>query len=280
MFAQQCDLDAGRVGVDRRRLSPVPQSPGAGRRAARAHALAAAAAAHQAPAAEHFQLCIRGFRIRELSTSRGDQSAGGGLTARPAAASAQPPRRGAQPRQGRRKRAARPRAHQGAQVSGAWSGRVRPDAASPRARASSSTSASASRTPTPTGATMIKDTERQPHLPVHRRRAHGHRCGRRRQRGALHQSRLRSELRVGDRGSSRVHRCASATIQPGEELSYDYQIRRERDDPANVDVIFACRCGAASCRGTMLWPAKRPEVRRKKKAAARVAQGVRQRRSK
>ena len=66
----------------------------------------------------------------------------------------------------------------------------------------------------------------------------------------------------------RVFIDAIRTIEPGDELNYDYQIGRERDDPPNVDVIYACRCGAKSCRGTMLWPAKRPAVRKKKKTAA------------
>jgi uncharacterized protein len=47
-------------------------------------------------------------------------------------------------------------------------------------------------------------------------------------------------------------------IEPGEELCYDYQIVRERDDPPDIDQVFACRCGTAKCRGTMLWPPKRP----------------------
>ena len=63
----------------------------------------------------------------------------------------------------------------------------------------------------------------------------------------------------------RVFVDAIRTIEPGEELNYDYQIGRERDDPPNVDVIYACRCGAKDCRGTMLWPPKRPVVRKKKK---------------
>jgi hypothetical protein len=37
----------------------------------------------------------------------------------------------------------------------------------------------------------------------------------------------------------------------------------------NVDEIYACRCGAAKCRGTMLWPAKRPVPRKKKKKVAK-----------
>ena len=45
---------------------------------------------------------------------------------------------------------------------------------------------------------------------------------------------------------------ALRTIRPGEELAYDYQIARDDDDPDDIDKVFACRCGALSCRGTML----------------------------
>lgn len=59
----------------------------------------------------------------------------------------------------------------------------------------------------------------------------------------------------------RVYIEALRTIQPGEELKYDYSIGRDKDDPHNVDEIYACRCGAEQCRGTMLWPARRPKPR-------------------
>jgi uncharacterized protein len=59
---------------------------------------------------------------------------------------------------------------------------------------------------------------------------------------------------------------AIRTIQPGEELSYDYQIQRDDDDPADVDQIFACRCGAKNCRGVMLEPRKKPKKPKKKAA--------------
>jgi uncharacterized protein len=59
----------------------------------------------------------------------------------------------------------------------------------------------------------------------------------------------------------RVFIDALRTIQPGEELTYDYQIQREADDPPDIDAIFACRCGFEGCRGTMLWPPRRSRRR-------------------
>jgi hypothetical protein len=57
--------------------------------------------------------------------------------------------------------------------------------------------------------------------------------------------------------NARVFIDALRTIEPGEELTYDYQIQREPDDPPDIDTIFACRCGLESCRGSMLWPPRR-----------------------
>lgn len=62
----------------------------------------------------------------------------------------------------------------------------------------------------------------------------------------------------------RVFIDAARDIEPGQELGYDYEIGREKDDPPNVDEIYACRCGSAQCRGTMLWPAKKPAPKRRK----------------
>src|ERR1044071_5557111 len=67
----------------------------------------------------------------------------------------------------------------------------------------------------------------------------------------------------------RVFIEATRAIAPGEELGYDYEIGREKDDPPNVDEIYACRCGSPQCRGTMLWPPKKPEPKRRKPANAR-----------
>jgi SET domain-containing protein len=73
-----------------------------------------------------------------------------------------------------------------------------------------------------------------------------------------------SEIKKG-----RVFIVATKAIKKGEELGYDYQIGREKDDPENVDEIYACRCGSPKCRGTMLWPPKRPTPRKRKKKVAR-----------
>jgi SET domain-containing protein len=64
--------------------------------------------------------------------------------------------------------------------------------------------------------------------------------------------------------NKRVFIMAIRTIQPGEELSYDYQIQRDSDDAPDVDEVYACRCGARNCRGSMLEaPNKAPEKARK-----------------
>jgi uncharacterized protein len=66
----------------------------------------------------------------------------------------------------------------------------------------------------------------------------------------------------------RVFIEAIRTIEPGEEMTYDYQIYKEEGDPENIDEVFACRCGAANCRGTMLWP---PEPKKKRSRARQKA---------
>jgi uncharacterized protein len=69
----------------------------------------------------------------------------------------------------------------------------------------------------------------------------------------------------------RVFIKAVRNIAPGDELGYDYEIGRDKDDPPNVDEIYACRCGSPACRGTMLWPAKKAAAKRRKPVQARKA---------
>jgi SET domain-containing protein len=63
----------------------------------------------------------------------------------------------------------------------------------------------------------------------------------------------------------RVFIDAVRDIKLGQELGYDYEIGRDKDDPPNVDEIYACRCGSPKCRGTMLWPARREDFEKKKR---------------
>jgi hypothetical protein len=65
--------------------------------------------------------------------------------------------------------------------------------------------------------------------------------------------------------AKRVFIDAIRTIQPGEELVYDYQITRDPEDPDDVDEIFACRCGAPGCRGSMLEPKRPPRKKPRRK---------------
>jgi SET domain-containing protein len=78
------------------------------------------------------------------------------------------------------------------------------------------------------------------------------------------------------------------TIRPvkkGEELGYNYEIGREKNDPENVDEIYACRCGSPKCRGTMLSPPTRAEYlkqlerERKKKQKKSARKGGKRTRS-
>lgn len=47
---------------------------------------------------------------------------------------------------------------------------------------------------------------------------------------------------------------AVRTIQPGEELAYDYQYERDGEADDSWERLYVCRCGASNCRGTILQP--------------------------
>ncbi len=64
----------------------------------------------------------------------------------------------------------------------------------------------------------------------------------------------------------RVFIDAIRTIQPGEELGYTYQLTWETTDDPEELAMFACRCGAKACRGTML---DEEPLDKKRKAEAR-----------
>jgi SET domain-containing protein len=71
----------------------------------------------------------------------------------------------------------------------------------------------------------------------------------------------------------RVYLEALRTIAAGEELTDDYQLERGGWPTAEWERRYACRCGAATCRGTMLAPPPRRKPRRGRKAAKQHGAG-------
>ena len=53
-------------------------------------------------------------------------------------------------------------------------------------------------------------------------------------------------------GARRVFVEALRTIRPGEELTYDYRLAVDGPLTKRERAQFACRCGARSCRGSLL----------------------------
>jgi len=46
-------------------------------------------------------------------------------------------------------------------------------------------------------------------------------------------------------------------IAPGEELTYDYQYERDGTEDEEWERLYVCKCGAPTCRGTILAPMKK-----------------------
>jgi SET domain-containing protein len=59
----------------------------------------------------------------------------------------------------------------------------------------------------------------------------------------------------------RIYVDALVDIPAGAELTYDYRLTRPGRYRKTWDALYACHCGAPSCRGTMLW--RRPKRRRR-----------------
>ena len=51
------------------------------------------------------------------------------------------------------------------------------------------------------------------------------------------------------------------TIEPGTELAYDYKYERTGRNDAKLEKFYVCKCGAPSCRGSIMQPAKKKRSR-------------------
>ena len=51
------------------------------------------------------------------------------------------------------------------------------------------------------------------------------------------------------------------TIEPGTELAYDYKYERTGKNDAQLEKFYVCKCGAPSCRGSIMEPAKKKRSR-------------------
>lgn len=56
----------------------------------------------------------------------------------------------------------------------------------------------------------------------------------------------------GDARRDRVYVYATRPIRAGEELTFDYDIKLAVSHTPQLERTWACRCGSARCRGTML----------------------------
>jgi SET domain-containing protein len=63
-------------------------------------------------------------------------------------------------------------------------------------------------------------------------------------------------------GEGEIHIYALQTIYPGTELLYDYQYEHTNDPKDRK--FYLCRCGADSCRGTIMKAAKKRRSKAKK----------------
>jgi SET domain-containing protein len=60
-----------------------------------------------------------------------------------------------------------------------------------------------------------------------------------------------------DENAGRVFIKAQRELQPGEELFYDYGLVIDERLTKKLKQQYACRCGSAQCRGTLLAPKRR-----------------------
>lgn len=63
----------------------------------------------------------------------------------------------------------------------------------------------------------------------------------------------------------RVYLETIRDIEPGEELTYDYEIPRDGESDETARAKYPCFCGAKNCRGTLLLPLPKPKRKVKRR---------------
>lgn len=69
----------------------------------------------------------------------------------------------------------------------------------------------------------------------------------------------------------RIYIYALRDISVGEELSYDYSYDRTEDMGEEEEHMYICRCGAPTCRGTILAPQEEEKEEPRKKAPVKAS---------
>ncbi|MEP6632718.1 MAG: SET domain-containing protein-lysine N-methyltransferase [Luteimonas sp.] len=74
-----------------------------------------------------------------------------------------------------------------------------------------------------------------------------------------HSCKPNCEAVIEENGKGKQHKDkvfieAMRKIQPGEELTYNYGITLDEPHTAKLKKLWACKCGAKNCTGTMLQP--------------------------
>lgn len=69
------------------------------------------------------------------------------------------------------------------------------------------------------------------------------------------------ESDAGKKRKDRIYIEAMRDIAPGEELTYNYGITLVEPHTAKQKKIWACRCGAKNCTGTMLQPKRKTRTK-------------------
>ena len=73
----------------------------------------------------------------------------------------------------------------------------------------------------------------------------------------------------------RVYLETTRDVEPGEELTYDYEMEYSGEDIAEARKLYPCRCAKPNCRGTLLDIPKKVLARiRREEAAAAKARGA------